>query len=430
MPRLISSRNTTRRSFDAVWVGALLIVSVSSAGAEPAAAGSSELALTLRVCRSGPAVATARAERALGAAEVGAVEPLQNPSLVLEHQQSLSGPAERETIVGAEIPLSISGRRGLLREAASARSDASNARATVDRLATALDFRRAFAVAALEQERALVLQKQQRALEELSVTLKQLAARGETAGYDVRRHDAEVRLHARALASARARANAAHRQLGQWLDPALVPGSLSSAALARAPITPKAGAEHPELGVLRASARAAELEANAAHRRWVPEPEVFAGYRQVTGGERTGHGVSLGLSVPLTFFEHGQGAAARAGAERALMDARAARLKRALDVELHAAAESLDELEAALRDAELNVANTEALAASARVLYGAGEASITDLLDAYRTGEHAALDRVAALEELVAARLALMRAAGKQFDPELDASCGSQGSSR
>lgn len=431
MPRLIPSPNTTRRSFDAVLVGvSLLTASVSRAGAQPAAPRSIEVALTLQVCRSGPAVSTARAERALGAAEVGAVEPLQNPSLVLEHQQSLSGPAERETIVGAEIPLAISGRRGLLREAASARSDASNARASVDRVSTALDFRRAFALAALEHERALVMQKQQRALEELAVTLKQLGARGETSGYDVRRHDAEVRLHARALTSARARANAARTQLGQWLDPALVPGSLASTALARAPLTPNAGAEHPELEVLRASARAAGLEANAAHRRWVPEPEVFAGYRQVAGGDRTGHGVSLGLSVPLTFFEHGRGAAARAGAERALIDARAVRLKRALEVELHAAAESLDGLEAALRDAEVNVANTEELAAGARVLYGAGEASITDLLDAYRTGEHAALDRVAALEELVVARLALMRAAGKQFDPELDASCGSQGSSR
>ncbi|HEY8944143.1 MAG TPA: TolC family protein [Polyangiaceae bacterium] len=406
--------------------------------ASGAAAQTLEVELTLRVCRSGPALMTARAERRLGLAEIHDIEPLQNPSLVLEHQQALSGPTDRETIVGAEVPLSISGRRGLLRTAAEARQRASNARADVDLLETALRFREAYVLAVIETERATIMQNHHRALAALSVALKQLNARGETAAYDVKRHEAEVRLHARALASAKARAQRAEKRLGRWLDGAIAPEMLSSKALVRrvedsAEIFGAFGGpgtlagEHPEVMALRSTARAAEIESDAARRRWVPEPEVFAGYRQVSNGEQTGHGVSLGLSLPLTFFEHGQGASTRARAERTLAEARADRLRREMDAELRAAQATLQPLEAALREAELNLGNTDQVKESARVLYGAGEVSITEILDAYRTGESAALDRLTALEDLLAARLAVMRAAGRQFEPELDASCGSRG---
>jgi outer membrane protein, heavy metal efflux system len=428
MSRLFSFRNTTARSYAAPAAGvaaALLFLAPEAAQAQTQRAA--EVELTLRVCRSGPGVQTARAERGVGAAEVGAIEPLQNPSLVVEHQQNLSGVNERETIIGAEIPLVLSGRRGLLRDAARARQRVSEARASADLLATAIDFRTAFALAVVEHERAAVMQEHQKALEDLSNALQQLTARGETAAYDVRRHQAEVRLHARSLAAARARAEAAQRRLAYWLDGPADAALLTTAGLARAPMAASQKNQHPEVMALRGTAQAAGLESDAARRRWVPEPEVFAGYRQIAAGDLTGHGIALGLKLPLTFFEHGQGASAKARAERSLAEARADRLERELDRELAAASGSLRALEAALQQAEQNVAETEKLKESARVLYGAGEASITELLDAYRTGESAALDRLTALEELLAARLAVMRAAGKQFDPELDASCGSQG---
>ena len=57
-------------------------------------------------------------------------------------------------------------------------------------------------------------------------------------------------------------------------------------------------------------------------------------------------------------------------------------------------------------------------------LYGADEATITEVLDAYRAIEQAQLARLDSAEEIVAARLALMQAAGTQFDAELDRHCG------
>ena len=427
MSRRNSPPNTTVGSqHPGSLAAALVVLCVAPATwAQTAGAGPTERQLTLQVCRSGPATLTVRAERGLGAAEVGAIEPLQNPSLLVTHQQTLSGPTDRETIVGAEIPFSISGRRGLLRDAGRARQRASEARAGADLLETALEFRGAFALAVVEHERVAVMQQHQKSLDELAAVLQQLTARGETAVYDVRRHEAEVRLHARALAAAQAHADAARRRLSRWLD-GPTDGLLRSTALARTPLAPKQASSHPEVAALRGTARAAGLESDAAGRRWVPDPEVFAGYRQIATGDETGYGMSLGLRLPLTFFDYGQGASVRARAEQSLAEARAGRLEHELSQELAAAAASLDALEAALKAAELNVVDTEKLKESARALYSAGEASITELLDAYRIAESAALDRLVALEELLAARLAVMRAAGKQFDPELDANCGSQ----
>jgi outer membrane protein TolC len=414
--------NTTRRSSSLFGATACLAV-LFVASRTPAQ--TTEARLTVRVCRSGPARATARAERDLGAAEVRAIQPVQNPSLVLEHQRTLTGPNDRETTVGSEIPLPISGRRGLLRHAAEARQLAANARADLDLLQTALDFREAYALAVVDHERAAVMQAHQKALEELSVALRQLSKSGETAAYDVKRHEVEVRLHSRALTGTLARAERSERRLHQWLGEGIGRNSLSSAGLSRAPLALRPSIEHPEVAALYAMGRAAGLESDAARRRWVPEPEIFAGYRQISTGAQTGHGLRVAISLPLTFFEHGQGASARALAERTLARDRAGRLRRELDVELEAVLATLEPLEAAFRAAELNLKAAEQLREQARVLYEAGEASMTDLLDAYRTGESAALDRVTALEELLAARLAAMRAAGTQFDPELDGSCGS-----
>lgn len=427
MMRIVWFSNTTTGSCRSLFlaIAAVLCLLVGRVEAQVVDSGPSEVELTLRVCQSGPALATAGAERALGAAEVRALEPQQNPSLVLTHQQTLSGPTDRETVVGAEVPFSISGRRGLLREAAKARQSVSEARAQSDLLEMALEFRAAFALAVVEHERVLVMAQHQKALQDLARTLEQLTARGETAAYDVVRHAAEVRLHARALAAARARAVAASRRLSQWLV-GPTERLVTSAALARAPLVPLRPFEHPDIAVLRGSARAAGLEREAARRRWIPDLEVFAGYRQVASGEQLGHGLSLGLQMPLNFIEHGQGAAARARAEQDLAEARAGRLERELESELLAAASTLKPLEAALRQAELNAVDTAKLENSARELYRAGEASISELLDAYRMKERAALDRVTALEELLAARLAVMRAAGKQFEPKLDATCGSR----
>ena len=82
-----------------------------------------EIAGAKQICEAGPAARLARAERLSGAAQVVAADVLPNPSLVAEHQRSLSGATEHETILGVSLPLSIGGRRSLLQDAARARQE-------------------------------------------------------------------------------------------------------------------------------------------------------------------------------------------------------------------------------------------------------------------------------------------------------------------
>jgi outer membrane protein TolC len=56
-------------------------------------------------------------------------------------------------------------------------------------------------------------------------------------------------------------------------------------------------------------------------------------------------------------------------------------------------------------------------------LYAAGEASITELLEAYRVAEEAQLAELALTEHVALTRLQLMRASGTMFDAELDRHC-------
>jgi cobalt-zinc-cadmium efflux system outer membrane protein len=387
-----------------------------------AAGGSGEVEATRKLCEAGPAAILARAERLRGEAEVTAAAVLPNPSLVAEHQRTLSGLEERETILGLSVPLGIGGRRFLLQDAASARRDQARADAESVLFESALAFREVYARAVADRARAEVLAEQQTALEELSSTIQGLTKGGEAAGYDLLRQKAQARHHRALLEAARGRALASRSLLEAWLDGEVF---LPSGRDATSPLDARLSGETktPALRSLEASARASSVEADAARRRWVPDLDVFAGYRAVSAGSDTGHGISLGLTLPLTFFDHGQGEAARAEAERDLALARATSLRREQRAAVKAARLELAALGTALVETEKANSDVSAIQLKAKQLYAAGEATITELLEAYRIAEDVRLARLDVLEDVARARLALMRAAGTMFDPKLDAAC-------
>lgn len=387
------------------------------------------------VCSAGPGAALARATRLRGAASVAAASVLPNPELAVEHDQILTGDGGHETTVGVGVPIVINGRRTLLRDAASARTRAARAEAEETLFEQSLGFREAYSRAVVQRERSQVLGDQQRELESLAETIQALSKGGEVAGYDLMRQRNRARVHRRQLESAQASEAAAVRMLEAWTGQAAagVQGSLTelaggSALLARARST--RAAVHPKVRSLRAHARAAALEAKAARRRSVPDLGLFVGYRTVTtsagGASETGHGFRLGLSVPLPLFDYGQADAARAGAEESIAIAAADQVTREQSARSRAALDRLERLERGVPDMELAVREASELGVKARRLYAAGELSITDLLDAYRSAEEARLARVDLAEEIAEARLSLMRASGTQFDARLDAVCGRQ----
>lgn len=385
-----------------------------------------EVAATKEICSVGPRVALARAQRLRGDAEVTAAAILPLPSLVLEHQRSLTGETERETVVGVSVAVSLGGRRGLLRQAAIFRQQQARADSQGTLFEAALAFREAIVAANVAQARVRVLEEQQAAMESLSTTIEGLARGGEAAGYDLLRQQLQARAHRSALAAARARATAARSVVEVWLQrevtlPGLELPSPMAAEAQRA--TRQRLRDTAPMSSQKAAAEASALEAQAARRRWVPNVDVFAGYRQITAGAATGHGVSLALTVPLTFFERGQGEAARAEAERGVADALVASLQRDQLVQLNSLRLHIQGLWVALDEAKEAGSAAMDVQDRARRLYTAGEASITELLETFRGTEEVRITRIELTEEILRTRLALMRAAGSMWDPALDRAC-------
>jgi outer membrane protein TolC len=384
-----------------------------------------EVEATRRVCATGSSVAIARAQRLRGRAEVTAADVLPNPSLVAEHQRSFSGPAESETIVGVSLLLGVGGRRFLMQDAAEERQRQGDAGARVTLFESAIAFREAYARAAVEQARFILLSERQTLLDDLSKTIQMLLRGGEAAGYDLGRQKAQAAMHRSVVTSTKARASAARVALEAWTG-----GSFSVSVDTHQLVTADLPSRRPALpptarvAELEADARASANEARAAGRKWVPDLEVFAGYRRLRTELETGHGISLGLTVPVTFFDHGQGDAARADAAHDLALASAAKVRREQDAELGAAAILLQGLKEALASAESAAKQAADVEAEARQLYAAGEASITELLEAFRSTEEAELARLAMVEEIARTRLRAMRASGSLFDAKLDSACG------
>jgi outer membrane protein, heavy metal efflux system len=419
---------TTRRRRWAL-VGAVAVSLSSSAWAEPL----HELQAAREVCVSGPRAAIARAIQGRASADVSAVKVRQNPELVGEHDRILTGKDVHETTVGLAFSVGIGGRRGLLEEAAVARRSAALADAEFGAFEQALSFREAYVAAIADRARVAVLTEQQRTLEKLSDVIVGLKKGGEVAGYDLLRQENQARTHRRLLVTARARAAASRRLLEAWTGRSVsLPKEVDLTALgggasvrSRAEATGKRDSSHPRVRELEASARAFSIEAKASRRRAVPDLGLFLGYRAVTtAGSEVGHGFRLGLTVPLTFFDHGQGEAARADADGNLALARAKELERESSARSRSALERLTILEESSSDVTEGVREAETLETKARQLYAAGELSITEFLDAFRAAEEARLARVDLAEELALGRLAVMRARGTQLDPWLDAACG------
>ncbi len=388
-----------------------------------------EVTGTRKVCAAGPAAEVARAERLAGEAAVVSAGVLPNPEASIQHQRALVGGDERETIVGLSVPLGIGGRRFLLQDAAAARREQAEASARATLFASALAFRGAYAAAVLDEARVSALAEQQRSLDAFAVTIGQLAQRGESAGYAQKRHETQARLHRRLLEAMKARAAASRAVLEAWLgeEVTLAQGSLFDlAGGARSQGAPSA--TPPRVESLEAEARASGIEVRAAHRSWVPDVTLFAGYRTITASsEQPAHGFSASLTVPLTMFDHGQGEAAQAEANRARALATAEALRRENAARLKASARSLAVLEASLADLDRAVADAASLGASVVQLHAAGEATITEVLDAFRAVEEARLARIDLAEDIVRARLARMQAAGTQFDAALDQACSGAG---
>lgn len=383
----------------------------------------------LMSCRQGPAIAVARARAFEGEAGVLAAGVLPNPSVVVEHRRALDGAADEESTVGLSVVLGLGGRRFLLEDAAEARRRQALREAALTRFESALAFREAFARAAIDRARVEILTEQQGALDALTKRLEGLHRGGDSGGYDLLRETLHAKTHRRLLALATGRAAASRLGLQLWvgrpveLAPLLLADLAASLERGRADLS-----QHPLALSLDDRASAAALDSRAARRRWIPDVEVFAGYRATAAlGAESSRGLALSLRLPLTLLDHGQGEQAQFAAEQAVAEAARARLLSERQVELDALQAKLAALGAGDAD---EVAESALLLEQAKALYEAGELSIAELIDAQRAAEEAQLAAVDWAAERAEVRLAQMRAAGSFFDPALDRACAEEGATR
>ena len=352
-------------------------------------------------------------------AELDEATVFPTPTLGLAHEQVFGdlnvGYLEFSAMV--EQRFDLSGWRGALRESLPHRESALRAETDAWQLEAATTVRVAFYRVRRHDERVAALDAWIARLEDGLVGVRAREEGGDASAYQVRRIEREIEL-ARATrateASARAEAWAELERWTMWqtrpvLVGALQPPPPTPTPDARAPLRPElARLEHLELAL------DAETQAWGAPfwRGW----SVGAGYRYAEVGPSTGHGFLVTLSLPLAFWNTDAPRVQRLRArqlevssELTLRTSLVAREVDAAHERLDAAMASLETMSGPSRDAELT--------RLAQVAFDAGEASLTELLDAFESETELQLARIDLQWEARRAAIALDRSRGIGVPP-------------
>lgn len=404
----------------------VVVLAMSASASSANAADDTEGRLVLHVCGGAAEVEAGQAEIVAGDAAVTAAGVLPNPSLILQHQQTVEGPSERETVVGVGVPLGLGGRRFKRQDAAELRRLAGHARAESTAFASAMTVQAQWTFAALSRARADAMARRQAGIDELGAVVVGLARAGEAASFERDRYAVKAARHRAETNKALARSAGAWAELEAWGATGDAP-KLAEASLLGTATWPQSPPSSPRLDALAFVARADEVDAEAARRAWVPDVDLFGGYRNVGAGDAVGHGVAIWLTVPVTLFDHGQGDAAVAEAAGRLGRARVALERESLERRDRALSTQLAKLDRAAHDAEAVARDAERVAETARKVYQAGESSLTDLFDALDDAERAELVHLDTLGEIAEARIAWMEAHGVLLDASLGRACREAG---
>jgi cobalt-zinc-cadmium efflux system outer membrane protein len=360
-------------------------------------------------------IAVLGVDRARAEADASGLWP--NPELSLVREES-AGVVERFANLSQELPWS--GRLGLERSAARAGLEAAEAAARQERFELRARVRESFIDLLLAQERAAALEAGRARLGDLVGTLRAREQEGESSGFDRMRAERELAEVEADRIEEGGRLLAARSALSALVScPA--EGLAASGRLEGASGLPAQEqlqailATRGDLVAMRAEAESADLRAQAARRRVIPEPTLALGAKSTEAGDLEDTGPTVAIGFPLPIFDRGQAAGA-GRAEASLLLARHDSLARLAASELEARyADAV-----ARRDAErryVDAADPEDLVRIAGAAYEEGAMGILELLDAGRT---ALTVRLRILDLHAAARraeVALGRAVGQEVTP-------------
>ena len=376
----------------------------------PAGVGAQSLSLTetqalARLSSESPRVKVLRAGVDVARADVLAANRRSNPRVTF-NREAVAGISEHMLLVSQSLP--ISGRRAIDVSAASARVDAASSRADdlVRRLRA--DLRLAFTDLWGAQSRERDLARRRDRLREWAELLGRREAAGEASGFDRLRADREaidVESERAVAASERTRAQGA---LGSFFSAALDAGAIEAVRTETVPaVVPPiedllglAERSRPSLAALQHELAAAGFAERAAERRVVPDPEMVVGTKSSNAGTGdVGLVVSMHVTLPLFDRARPERAAAKARASQVRAEAETLRLILRSEVGVWRAA-VLERREIADRYRSAVAASGEQIERIAQVSYEAGEGSMLEVLDAYRSASSARL-RQATLDTAV-----------------------------
>ncbi|MGH7340704.1 MAG: TolC family protein [Candidatus Rokuibacteriota bacterium] len=306
---------------------------------------------------------------------------LANPRLDFWREEPEDNPQVTNWTLAWTPPLD--GRYGLGKKAAEAGLAAAREHFEADRAALRREFRKAFAEWSVALERRETLRQQLDLVAGLAEHERQRARVGEGSGLTARRFnlaEGEVRAEFGGADAEYARAEAAARALRQDLAAETRP---EPAALPEPPASlDSSGA--PRLSALEQEKEQAGYEARRVG-RFLGFPTLQLGWQTIEdrGVSESGPIVAAGWTVPL--FDRAQGARLEAERRRDVAAARLTFAQARITGEVEGGLKAYRVLFASAREARDTAGETEKVIEAATAAFRAGEAGLTDLLDALRS---------------------------------------------
>lgn len=370
-----------------------------------------------QVARANPRLELLEAAVDQAAAGVKSAGAWANPAVSLDREDVQSQP---ESFVTLELPLEVSGRRGLRIESSELGLEAARATAARDRAALLFEALGVYWSAAQARERLSLLEHEKAALAHMVEALRARTTAGDSSGYDLDRLELESDGLDDLVAEAAIVADGWQRRL------ALVAGSpqgrLDATDAQTLPARPPAVAElvnqardaRRDLLAVRLLVSQAEREVGAARRGWIPSFVLSGGAKSSVVDRQTRWGYVAGVSLTLPLLDHGQGESAHAEARVRQARGEQRRLEAQVTSEVltaHAAlTRTLVEVE---RFERTQVPRLDRLVRRAQASYQEGERPVFELLDAYRTARGIRLRLVDLRHKALLADLELSQATGQ-----------------
>lgn len=346
-----------------------------------------------------------------------------NPTLSYQREEvEVGSETSVDEFVEVGIPVSLSGRRGLLGEAAHEEAEAASLAA--DRAAWLLEAeaRTAYYGAARARMRLEVLSSARDQLADLVRGARERVEQGDAAAHELIRLELEQSAVERVASDEASALADSRRHLGRLAGHPEAPLDAADDLTLPDPIPGADGerAAPPRTGELDAasrSVRAAELREGAAQRWWIPDLDVTGGIKASRVGREDDVGYVVGVALELPLLDQRGAARARAASELVIATAEQRTLRAEVASDLEIARSRFRTSEERARQLVTSAApRATALIDQARLRWREGESPTFELVDAWRTFVDVKLEVIERLHEARLAELALATAGGAPLD--------------